>query len=350
MTTPSDVPTSLLPERTVQAEFTGKMGEYTKLWLVNLFLSIVTLGIYSAWAKVRNTQYLYGHTAVDKHRLQYLATPMQILKGRAIAAGVFVLYSLVSSINPVLSIFLSLLFLFAFPWLMVQGIRFSMRMTSYRNVRFSFTGTYGGIVKNFLLLPLIAALTLYLALPWALRHMQKYVYDNITYGGKPFELKSSTGEYYIAALAAVGVALVGFAIAATITGTGAALLDESTAGSPVLFFLVAYGTFFIAQAFYQSIIHNHIVNSLELEGVASFNSSVKLLPYTWLLVSNALLIVLSVGLLFPVTQIRKRAYLASVTQVNIQPGLEKMVNTIDGQDGSLGEEAAGMFDVDFSLT
>lgn len=33
--------------------FTGSAGEYFRIWIVNIALSIVTLGIYSAWAKVR---------------------------------------------------------------------------------------------------------------------------------------------------------------------------------------------------------------------------------------------------------------------------------------------------------
>ncbi len=32
--------------------FTGKGSEYFKIWIVNIALSLITLGIYSAWAKV----------------------------------------------------------------------------------------------------------------------------------------------------------------------------------------------------------------------------------------------------------------------------------------------------------
>ncbi|HCM06310.1 MAG TPA: DUF898 domain-containing protein, partial [Oceanospirillales bacterium] len=67
----------LSTERTDFIKFTGKSGEYFKLWFVNMFLSIVTLGIYSAWAKVRDAQYLYGHTQVDGQSFRFLATPMQ---------------------------------------------------------------------------------------------------------------------------------------------------------------------------------------------------------------------------------------------------------------------------------
>ncbi len=91
-------------ERTSNINFTGKSGEYFKLWFVNMFLSIITLGIYSAWAKVRDTQYLYGHTQVDGQSFRYLASPMQILKGRILAVIIFILYMVLSQINPIISI------------------------------------------------------------------------------------------------------------------------------------------------------------------------------------------------------------------------------------------------------
>ena len=48
--------------RAEQLHFTGSGTEYFGIWIVNLLLTIVTLGIYSAWAKVRRLQYFYRHT------------------------------------------------------------------------------------------------------------------------------------------------------------------------------------------------------------------------------------------------------------------------------------------------
>ncbi|MGA3159250.1 MAG: DUF898 family protein, partial [Steroidobacteraceae bacterium] len=46
------------------AEFRGEGGEYFRIWIVNLLLTLLTLGIYSAWAKVRKQRYLYSNTSV----------------------------------------------------------------------------------------------------------------------------------------------------------------------------------------------------------------------------------------------------------------------------------------------
>src|SRR5216117_1580348 len=63
MTGPTDALNA--DERQVQPEFTGTAAEYFRIWIVNLFFTLATLGIYSAWAKVRKRRYFYGSTRLD---------------------------------------------------------------------------------------------------------------------------------------------------------------------------------------------------------------------------------------------------------------------------------------------
>ena len=58
--------TDTVTPRTEAIEFSGDGGEYFRIWIVNLALSVVTLGIYSAWAKVRRLRYFYGSTRFDR--------------------------------------------------------------------------------------------------------------------------------------------------------------------------------------------------------------------------------------------------------------------------------------------
>ena len=55
---------------TYRFDFIGRTGEYFRIWVVSLFLSVVTLGIYSAWGKVRKKRYLYSHTEARRHRIR----------------------------------------------------------------------------------------------------------------------------------------------------------------------------------------------------------------------------------------------------------------------------------------
>lgn len=59
---------------------------------MNLCLTLVTFGIFSAWAKVRKKRYIYSHTTLGGTPFQYLARPIPILKGRLIAAAGFGVY------------------------------------------------------------------------------------------------------------------------------------------------------------------------------------------------------------------------------------------------------------------
>src|SRR6187402_1366842 len=73
-------------------EFRGDGGEYFRIWIVNLLLTIVTLGIYSAWAKVRRLRYFYGNTYLDGHSFEFHGRPLAILKGRLIVFGAYLLF------------------------------------------------------------------------------------------------------------------------------------------------------------------------------------------------------------------------------------------------------------------
>ncbi len=83
----------------VPLQFTGNAGEYFRIWIVNLCLSVLTLGIYSAWAKVRRKRYFYGSTLLDGSAFEYLGNPVAILKGRVIVVVAFAAYALLKEVH-----------------------------------------------------------------------------------------------------------------------------------------------------------------------------------------------------------------------------------------------------------
>ena len=84
-----DIHAKMNPQDTQQFRFrfTGTGGEYFAIWIVNLLLSIVTLGIYSAWAKVRREKYFHQHTRLAGTGFDYHGRPGAILRGRLLAVG-----------------------------------------------------------------------------------------------------------------------------------------------------------------------------------------------------------------------------------------------------------------------
>src|ERR1041384_3817097 len=83
-----------------RASFTGNASEYFGIWIVNVLLTIVTLGIYSAWAKVRRNRYFYGNTVIADRAFEYHATGKQIFIGRLIVVGFFIVTNILTTIFP----------------------------------------------------------------------------------------------------------------------------------------------------------------------------------------------------------------------------------------------------------
>ena len=110
-------------QKTTPVIFKGKTSEYFGIWIVNLLLNLLTLGIYSAWAKVRRKKYFYNNTLIENVGFDYHAKPISILKGRLIAVALLV----VAVVNPILQSLVFLLIFIALPWLVVRGSIFNAR-------------------------------------------------------------------------------------------------------------------------------------------------------------------------------------------------------------------------------
>ena len=343
-----------------RVEFGGQAGKFFGIWIVNILLSILTLGIYSAWAKVRTYRYFYGNTRIDGHSFDYLATPIQILKGRILAVVVFVIYSLVVELLPLVGLLFALCFLLAMPWIINQGLRFNMRMTRHRNVRFAFAGSYIDAFVNFVLLPIASIFTLYLLLPYALKRMDQYLHENISYGDKAINVNLKGETYYMAALITIGVAIAGLIIFGIFAGIGGVAMSVSDIDAnninistiifPLLIMALYIAFLTMISAVYQSIIRNHIFNSSEFDDVASFKSDLKAVDYAVLLFTNALAIIFTLGMAYPWAKIRKARLLAKATEVTVYSGALAITDTAQEQQSSFAEEAANVFDIDISLT
>ena len=176
--------------------FKGKTAEYFGIWIVNLLLTIVTLGIYSAWAKVRRKKYFYHNTLIENVGFDYHAKPISILKGRIIAFAFFMGYSFSANINPFLPlIFLLILFIFL-PWLVVRGSIFNARNSSHRGLRFDFVGTIGQAAKVFIVLPLLTFFTLGLIIPYISHEKSQFLVNNHRFGLSQFEMSRVVKQFY----------------------------------------------------------------------------------------------------------------------------------------------------------
>jgi uncharacterized membrane protein YjgN (DUF898 family) len=157
---------------------------------------VVTLGIYSAWAKVRRLQYFYGNTYLDGVPFAYHAAPVTILKGRILAVATIGVIATVGYVAPLAGQLLYLALACASPWLIVKGLQFRNRNTSHRGIRFDFDGSPGEAYPAFFWQPALVPLTLGLAFPYVLAKQREFVADNSRYGSSRFLLTAPTSAFY----------------------------------------------------------------------------------------------------------------------------------------------------------
>lgn len=175
--------------------FTGTGSEYFRIWIVNLFLTIITLGIYSAWAKVRRLQYFSRNTWLSGSSFDYHGTPMAILKGRLLAVGMFAAYKITIEIEPLLGLVIALLIAAVMPLLLVKSFRFRLSNMSYRGLRFGFFGSIKEAYVKFLALPVASLFTLYLLAPFAHQRVKAYQHSNSRFGQAPFSFHAGVGGF-----------------------------------------------------------------------------------------------------------------------------------------------------------
>lgn len=158
-TTPAefDAPTTAEAAQPWQVlKFHGTGGEYFRIWIVNLVLTLLTLGIYSAWATVRERRYFYGHTEVAGGRFDFHGEPLQILFGRIIAIVLLIGWSQGALLHSAIPFISAAIVLGLLPMFLVRALGFRLRHTSLRNIRFGFSGKISDAYKA--LWPYIAAL------------------------------------------------------------------------------------------------------------------------------------------------------------------------------------------------
>lgn len=329
--------------------FEGSGGEFFKIWIVNLALTIVTLGVFSAWAKVRSTRYFYGNTYIGDHSFDYHADPVRILIGRIIALAALIAYSLASAFAPLLGVLFAIILLIATPWLVISALRFNARNSSYRNIRFGFDAEYGEAAHTYVLWPLFAAFTLFTTWPLARRAQLQFNINHHSFGGKPFEAeipgKAIYGSYGFGLLVFFILMLVAMPLAGFIGAASGA----SNVAVGTMIYMAAGAAMVIAVTFTSTLVFNLAIGHTILAGRFRFESDLSPVMVIWLFVSNLALMLVTLGLFYPWARVRMARYTAACLAVTGPADMDGFASELVAGQGAIGEEIASFFDVDVGL-
>ncbi|TWB21252.1 uncharacterized membrane protein YjgN (DUF898 family) [Nitrospirillum amazonense] len=336
--------------------FHGTGREYFPIWIVNLLLTIVTLGVYSAWAKVRTQRYFHEATELAGARFGYHARPLSILIGRIIVLVLFVPYIILVKMQSPYALVFALLLVLASPWLVVKALRFRLRVTSYRGVRFSFShekGVMAGAYLRFLGLPFLGGLSLGLLFPYVIHQQYRWMVDNSRYGATPLRMAPAVGRFYLLSVILGAAFLVfGGGIAAIIIPIAqAAKVDaDMSAVHYATFLLIPFlyaGLFLVAIAiglkFLQTVVERTALSDLSL------SAGWRVGPYVLLQFTNFLLMIFTLGIAYPWVRCRTARYMLERVTVHAPTGLDHFVAGAQDETGAFGDQAAAFFDIDIGI-
>ena len=324
--------------------FHGNGADYFRIWIVNLLFTILTLGIYSAWAKVRTKKYFYGNTELAGDRFDYIASPIAILKGRLIAVALLLIYSLAGAFSTLLGFVLGLTLFLCIPLIVVAALRFNANNSIWRGVRFGFDGTILQAFKPYILWLLFALVTLGLGYPHARYKINQFNINHHRFGQAHSYSTATSGGFYLIALICVGaffasIILYGFLSAAI----GMDEQGSLPAISIAIFMLIYIAIIFLYQALYFRLVFNNI------EVVENrLRNNISLHVYVMILLTNFLLTLVTLGIYHPWAAVRRVRYLQSNLWIEAQD-LNAFTARESDNIAARGDELGEAFDLGIGI-
>lgn len=191
------------------------------IWLLikNFLLTIITLGFYRFWARVRVRRYFWSCIRLADEPLEYTGTGLELFIGFLIAIAViapfgiaYVVLKRISLGNPLATGTLSAAY-FAFLIIFVQLVSFRARRyrlsrTAWRGIGARQTGSAWRYVGIFLLTGLLTVITLGICAPWNSIACQRYKIDNTWFGDSRFSVEAKARDLLPAWIAVLALLIV----------------------------------------------------------------------------------------------------------------------------------------------
>lgn len=295
------------PARLLEWRFTGRATEYFRIWIIGVALSLLTLGLYSAWAKVRSQQYFYRHTWLDGSSFEYIGAPRELLRGRVLLALVIgALFLLQIVVTPAAFAALALL-LAVTPWVIVRSTAFRAKNAVFRNVPLSFEGSLPRAYRVFFGGYATTLVSAGLAYPDARWRRVDFVVRGLRYGTAAFAWATPRDAFHSAYLRATLFVLP--ALAAVVLRP----LLPFVAG-PVLQ-AILYAGLLLASVYLRAVMANLLYGGMRI-GPHELRSSQRFWPLCAIYLGNTLAVLATLGLAIPWAKVRlARFRIGSLTLV-----------------------------------
>ncbi|MGA2957370.1 MAG: DUF898 family protein [Thermodesulfobacteriota bacterium] len=304
--------------------FHGTGGALFGIFLLNTLLTILTLGLYSFWGKVKTRSYIWSKTEFEGDGLAYHGTGKELLVGFLKALLVFgipvaLLNTLPRMIGP--NAFLKFIPVLTYsiisvfvPVAMVGARRYRLSRTSWRGIFFSFRGHTWEFVRLFLRGSFLSILTLGFYYPIFATRRHGFMVSHSYFGNQKFKFDGKGRDlvkpYFLALL-----------------------LSIPTLGICWFWFLAKKQCYFWEHTYFEA---------------TRFHSTVTGRRLLALNLGNLFLLILTLGLAWPWVLVRKIRF--TLTYLTLEGLLDPATIRQDARDATAtGEVLAGFMDAGFDL-
>lgn len=279
--------------------FEGSIKEFLPIAFSNVFLTLVTLGIYRFWATTRERTYLWSRTRFIDDRFEWTGTAVELLFGFLIVLAVFGLPFLFLNLLLQGLVFRgqgtligSLVGILYVALIYLSGVAI-FRGQRYRLSRTYWHGIHGGTDQggwrygwSWIWKTVVAYLCVALLFPWSMTSLWKERWQAMSFGSHTFhsapQWGSLMGRYLLAYLMPIG-----FLIALAIIAVPIVMLNNS-GGNPAAMGLTLFAfviAFYILlplaaliyyAAYMREVIDTLSISTLEFEFTAKFGDWFKL--------------------------------------------------------------------------
>ncbi len=360
------------PLKITQFQFTASGNEYFRIWVVNTLLTLLTLGAYSAWAKVRKTRYFWQNTQLDGYAFDYHARPWPILRGRVLALVLFFAYSWSLDFSRTGGLIMIVALCVVGPWLFLKSQQFKLANTSWRGLRFNFesrlSDAYRRLLPVLLLwfsstvaamlfaetptLILVTSTAVLVFWPWMHHRLKAYQHGCATWGNLHASFAPSKAAFYKTYLLAM---LLMFAVAipaGIVVGMGSALLQRQGASASymiVIGILAILLSYLLAGPYFATRLQQRVWSATQF-GPVRFHTRIKAFGLMRLAFVNGLLTLLTLGLYWPYAAVALARYRIECMQLESPTELGEATSGVQRRAlDATGDGALDAFGLDIGL-
>lgn len=348
--------------------FSGSWREYAPIAFTNLLLTIVTLGVYSFWARARTRRYLWSRTRFIDDRLEWTGTGLELFIGYLLAivlflvpAGVlnFVIQSMVlrghvgAAGAGGLLIYIGLLTLVGVA--RFRAVRYRLSRTFWHGIRGGSDEQGFAFGLQYLWRTLVGSLALGLMIPWSMTTLWNRRWNAMSFGPMRFEADAEWRPifgrfllfYLWPVVLFVGVFVIGLFWAAFGATFGATPSPNTTVATAALLVLLVVAVFYgllgvIALAYYAAFFREAMAK-LRL-GALQFGFTAHTADFIRLFLGNVGLTIVTLGIGYIFVPYRNWAFFVRHAQAYGEVMLDDMTQSTTRDPGQ-GEGLLDAFDV-----